>query len=230
MTNLISVSFPANDRAAAKHLGAALTAIGGGAPTVAPVAGADIELGDAVVVSGTTTDNDGAGAVTKVDKTAAGGEAEQPAQVDTKKVPFNAEFCGNAAKPFYASGPRNGQWKKRQGVDDAAYDAWYTEQTALLLAQTAGGDDDEPVNTAGAFGTGDDSGAAQAEPAPTDCGGFMGWVSAQQAANLLTQDDIGEAYKAVGVAVTDLFPPNDEATVAGHVAKLYQFLLAKVGA
>jgi hypothetical protein len=233
MSNIISVSFPADNKEAAKHLGAALIALGGGGlvvleGTLNAKTGGVIEPGDEVTVSGTTTGDDGTATVSKVDTGAAGGD-EQPAQVDTKKVPFNAKFCGKAAKPFYASGPRDGQWKKRQGVDDAAYDAWYAEEMAranLRFAQT-NGVDDEPVDTSSAFGN---EPPVQTEPAPTDCGAFMGWVSAKQAAGLLTQEDIGAAYPALGLQVTDLFPPNDEATVAGHVTKLHQFLSAKVGA
>lgn len=153
-----------------------------------------------------------------------------PREVDTNGVAFNEEFCGKAGDPFYSSGKRKGQWKKRRGVTDEQYDYWYAAQ-AKSDADTetsATAEDDEPVNTAGAFGA--DTAAAPDANAPTDCGSFMGWVSAKQAAELLTQDDIGEAYSQVEVAVTDLFPPNDPATIEKHVTALYVILSAKAGA
>jgi len=150
--------------------------------------------------------------------------------LDEKGVPFNAEFCGKAKDPFYGSGKRKGQWKKRKGVDDAVYDAWYAQE---LSNAASPGDttaaEPAPVDTAGAFGGAPTqqapaNAAPQGEPAPADCGSFMGWCSAKQAAGLLTQDDIGQAYAGANIQVTDLFPPNDEQTVAQHVATLFNVL------
>jgi hypothetical protein len=148
-------------------------------------------------------------------------------QVDGKGVAFHAAFCGIAAKPFYESGKQSGQWKKRKGVDQAAYDAWYAEQLEQGAAQTTV--DTAPVDTAGAF-NGDG-----AEPththAPTTFGGYMVWASAKQNAGLLTQDDIGSAYTAAGlIGIADLLPPNDDAVIAERVAVLYGALSAKAGA
>jgi hypothetical protein len=147
-------------------------------------------------------------------------------QIDPKGVAFHAAFCGIAAKPFYESGKQSGQWKKRKGVDQAAYDAWYAEQLAALGAAASA--ETAPVDTAGAF-NGDG-----AEPvhthAPTTCGDFMGWASKKQAAELLTQADITEAYATAGLVITDLFPPNDDAVIAERVAVLYAALSAKAGA
>lgn len=149
-------------------------------------------------------------------------------EVDTHGVAFSGEFCGKSDVPFYASGKRKGQWKRRRGADEAAYDIWYAEQRSAVTNQTA--PDDEQVDTAGAFGAGDGGAATAENPAPTDCGSFMGWVSAKQAGGLLTQTDIGDAYGHAGLQVTDLFPPKDEATVAQNVATLYQILVVKAGA
>lgn len=148
-------------------------------------------------------------------------------RVDANGVGFNATFCGNAAKPFYGSGKRSGQWKRRQGADEGVYDTWYAEQLALVASENPGVAEDEPINTAGAFG-GEQQAAS--DPIPEDCGAFMGWVSAKQAAGLLTQGDIGEAYSQAGIQVTDLFPPNDEGTVKRNVGVLYQTLVVKAGA
>ena len=157
------------------------------------------------------------------------------APTDTKGVPFNAEYCGQAKEPFYGSGKRSGQWKKRKGVEDAAYDEWYAGELAKLQASPASqtqaevGEDDhqpEPVNSAAAFGS------AQQAPAnaPQNTGEFMGWVSEKQAAGLLTQDQIQAAYTQAGVQVTDLFPPTDAATVAQRIGQLYGILSATAGA
>ena len=48
-----------------------------------------------------------------------------PAQVDHHGVSFDPEFCSSAKQPFYESGPMSGQWKKKRGIDEAAYTAWY---------------------------------------------------------------------------------------------------------
>lgn len=163
------------------------------------------------------------------DAPAAGGDTSQ---VDTKGVPFNGDFCGKAKEPFYASGPRKGQWKKRKGVDDADYDAWYA---SAIPAPGATTQQEAPLDTSGAFGGTDTAGAFQqqtpqvqggtpSEAIPTDCGTFMGWVSAQQAAGRLTQQQVTDAYSQLGIEVTSLFPPNDANTIAGHVSQLHGLL------
>jgi hypothetical protein len=59
----------------------------------------------------------------------------------------------------------------------------------------------------------------------------MGWVSAKQAAELLTQDDVNAAYATVGLqGVADLFPPNSAQVVADRVLQLHRELSAKAGA
>jgi len=169
--------------------------------------------------------------------TGPGAGSETNARKDTLGVVFCPNHCGEATDPFYSSGKRAGQWKKKRGVTDEVYDAWYTEQinaiaTAGAASLGATGKDD-PINTGEAFGGGTDQtghGEPAGDPAPEDCGAFMGWVSAKQAAELLTQEDIGNAYAQAGVQVTDLFPPNDEATVKQNVTNLYQILVVKAGA
>ena len=154
------------------------------------------------------------------------------APVDEKGVPFNAEFCGKAAKPFYGSGKKQGQWKKRQGVDEADYDAWYAEmlETAVEADPVVDPDeDDAPVNTAAAFGGGEQQQQAAAPAgigdAPKDVGEFMGWIAEQQTAGNLDQDKIGLAYTQAGVAVTDLFAGSDEEK-AEKIGLVYEQLQA----
>ncbi len=152
-------------------------------------------------------------------------------RVDQNGVMFNSALCANAAVPFYGTGNQKGQWKRRKGVTAAAYDAWYLPALASLPGALDKPEGAAAVNTAGAFGGAAtqapaeaEPAPAEAEPAPEDCGAFMGWVSAKQAAGLLTQEDIGRAYNVAGIEVTDLFPPNDEATVKGNVTSLFNIL------
>ena len=158
-------------------------------------------------------------------------------KVDTKGVPFHSDFCGNAADPYYSTGKRAGQWKKRKGVTDSAYDFWYAGKLSELdearEEREERGEDDhanEQVNTAGAFGGGQRQEQPPAASAPKDTGSFMAWVSEKQAAGLLTQEDIAGAYAAAGVQVTDLFPPNDAATVEARIFQVYSPLSEKAGA
>lgn len=137
------------------------------------------------------------------------------APVDTKGVAFDANYCGQAKDPYYATGKRSGQWKKRKGVDDADYDAWYSSQ----LGDSAPAPE---VNTSAAFG----APAEQPEvtTAPTTTGEFMGWVSELQAAGRLTQEHVNQAYAANGLGINALFPPNTEEQIAANIAKLYEAL------
>lgn len=195
--------------------------------------------GETVTITGTTTGHDGTFKVEPAPKplddttSLFGGAApvDPDTAVDLNGVAFNAEFCSTAKDPFYKSGnKRAGQWKKRQGVEEAAYDTWYAASLDAAPTTASTPAIDTPINTADAFGNATTTPQESAAPVPSDCGSFMGWVSAKQAAQLLTQEEIGAAYKQAGVEVMDLFPPNDISTVAGRVASLYNILVAKAGA
>ena len=158
------------------------------------------------------------------------------AKLDTKGVPFDANFCANAADPFYGSGQRAGQWKKRKGVADEAYDAWYDERLQDLapagtVTVNTGDEGGRPLaDTAGAFGAaGSTAAVAAGSKAPTTAGEFMAWVSEKQAANLLTQPNIAAAYGFAGLQISDLFGA-DAAVVAKNVGSLYSILSQTAGA
>ena len=120
-------------------------------------------------------------------------------------MPFNAEFCGQAAEPFYQSGPRKGQWKKRKGVSDDAYDAWYTASTPAAEAKP------EPeVNAAGAFTPKTETAAPTM---PKDGGGLIQWIAEMQQAKRLTTADVEGAYAATGVQVHHLFSGDAPAAI-----------------
>ncbi len=161
--------------------------------------------------------------------------ANDPNKLDEKGVGFNTQFCGNAAKPFYGSGKTKGQWKRRQGVDQADYDAWY----AASLAATSGQDQQidttsafqsdnvQQINTASAFNGEQVNDGQNHQPQQqggltfADAGAFMQWLSEQQAAELITAADIDSAYTATQSSMDDLFDP---AKSANAIAAVYNFL------
>lgn len=135
-------------------------------------------------------------------------------RVDQNGVVFDPQYCGEAAEPFYGSGKREGQWKKKRGVADADYDAWYATQRAGAAPAT-----DAPIDTSGAFSSTQQPAAPAG--APTDTGAFMTWVSERIVAGNLTQEQVGAAYGEHGLTVTDLFPPNAPEVIAANIAKLH---------
>lgn len=138
--------------------------------------------------------------------------APDASRVDHKGVAFNSAYCGNAADPFYGTGKRKGQWKKRKGVDDADYDAWYTAQTEPAA-----------VNTAGAFALGVAS--VPAAVVPKNGGELMAFISEGQAAGRFDQSTVTAAYAQAGVAdFMEIFPPADPATIAQKISAIYNAL------
>lgn len=160
-------------------------------------------------------------------------------RVDMHGVAFDPTYCADAEEPFYSSGPRKGQWKKRRGVDEGDYDGWYAARRAAADAARPLAEEpreERRVDTSAAFGsagtTGKQSGRSlfEADTTPQTTGELMVWVSEKQAAQRLLQADIDAAYQTAGVVVQDMFPPNDAATIKRHVATIYQLLAAKAGA
>jgi len=238
---MIKLEFPSDRPDIALALGQALTAIGTGtalcsspAPTIAKDADHTEPTEDPKPTTGATSSpleaQPSADTAENAPTTSESASASPP--VDEHGVAKDERFCGTATEPFYASGKRSGQWKKRKGVSDEAYDAWYSEQ--LAASEPAASVSQEPVeeqvDTAGAFAA-PSAQPAQAEgPAvPHDAGTFMGWLATKQAAQLLVQADINEAYATAGVEVADLFN-GDAAQIAANVAKLHGILSVKAGA
>lgn len=175
------------------------------------------------------------------DESPEGGAGAAPAtgsaKLDAKGVPFDAAYCANAADPFYGSGQRAGQWKKRKGLADEAYDAWYDERlqdlapAGTVTVQT-GDEGGAPLgDTAAAFAAAGNTTAAAAAGAkvPTNAGELMTWVSEKQAAGLLTQPNIQAAYQFAGLQLADLFVA-DAGVVAKNVSSLYSILSQSAGA
>lgn len=51
-------------------------------------------------------------------------------ECDEKGVLFDERLC-DSRKKFYAYGAKQGQWKKKKGVPEEEYDAWYLMQSAV---------------------------------------------------------------------------------------------------
>ena len=242
---MIEIKFPAERNDIALAIGNALVAIGGAvchtdvtAPEVAAGYGGQTEEAhrEAAPEKPELAETATAPATSTGSAPAATAPTGSPL-VDEKGVAKDDAFCSTAADPFYATGSkRAGQWKKRKGVSDDAYDIWYEDQLEAVSGGLRNDDDaneqsapEEQPNTAAAFAPAEQP-APQADPdVPTECGPFMAWVAQQQAAGHLTQEQVGAAYATAGVAVADLFSPPPE-QIAINIAMLYGLLSAQVAA
>lgn len=119
---------------------------------------------------------------------------------DEHGVAFDATMCARAKDPFMKSGKYKGRWKKRQGVDQVAFDTWHTQQCG------------QPAQTNVAADT---FAAKQPEtqvPSPAaDFGSLMTWVAEKQQANRLTIDQINNAYTTCNTTLHDLARPDSAA-------------------
>ena len=148
-------------------------------------------------------------------------ETVAEARVDNKGVVFDAEFCGEAKVPFYGSGKREGQWKKRKGVTEEAYDAWY-EGALPVEPEPPATPEETPAAPAAPAAP---APSAPANPAaPTTAGEFFAWTAQRQAAGLMTAEDLSAAYAQLGLDANALFPPTPPEEVAARIAKLLVIL------
>jgi hypothetical protein len=151
-------------------------------------------------------------------------------RVDNNGVEFDANFCGEAAVPFYASGKTAGQWKRKRGLSEIDYNTWYAARVAdLPVAETAAA----PTSTASAFAP------ASATPPPVEAaqpqtlstaGELMAWVAEMQVAGHLTQGAVDAAYVAAGLSLPDMFPPKSPELIANNVGRVFAALSAQVPA
>lgn len=150
--------------------------------------------------------------------------AEPDGPVDENGVVKDEKFVGDAKDPFYGTGKRKGQWKKRKGVSEEDYDAWYA--SAPRFTADAGGEG-EQVNTAAAFG-----GAQQqnAEKTVTDAGGLMLWFSEQTTAGKLEQADLMNAYSELKLdpLATMAGPNRTQEEADQNVQNVYNVLLGYI--
>lgn len=226
--DMIKIEFPADRPDIAQHLGIALYRIGKNDDTESLIAD-EIESGSDEAeyqrhVRGTDISEQDAGSNDN------GGfnqeeldESENLAKRDPNGVAFNVELCANAAKPFYASGKRTGQWKKRQGVEDDEYEGWYANELANLTPAASDDGGESNINTADAFGG---QGDTAAPAIPHDAGTLMAWVSEMQSAGRVTQEMVNAAYTQAGTAMTDIFegPGKTPDVIAGRVGEIHNIL------
>lgn len=144
-------------------------------------------------------------------------KTEQPIAVDHNGVAANYDICSKAAKPFYSSGARKGQWKAKAGLAADAYDIWYAKELHCLGAQkdfaAAQASTEQEFDAAAALG-------ARTEPEViADPGKLLGWLAEHQAAGRLTPEQITAAYRQTGLDMTSLFI-NKGAAAALHKATL----------
>lgn len=142
-------------------------------------------------------------------------------RLDEHGIPFDAAYCADAKDPFYGSGKRAGQWKRRRGVSEKTYDEWYASQRPALDTNEAETVEVKPIDTAKAFATP----AATEDPAPTDdvpadAGALMLWASEQTAAGNLTNEQVTAAYQTCGITIADMFG-TDQAVIDGYVKQVY---------
>lgn len=238
---MIKIEFPADDKVAASAFAAALQHIANGAAlafrdcktgrTPEPGANHDEEEDDQQFEpQGETVPPDGIkdyaelNGATAESSTIPEGEYDasvlKGAPLDVHGVPFDEKYCSKAAEPFYATGKRSGQWKKRKGVSDETYDAWYA---SVDPRTSKAAEEPQVIDSSQAF----TPQKQQAPAAPKDVGAFMTWVSEYQAAGALTQDKINAAWSEAGVRISDLFNAPPE-TVEQRIKTVYDILVTKL--
>lgn len=254
----IKIEFPAYRKDIALAIGQALTAIGQGKALInspAPTTAAEVPAGAAPRPSSTACDdqhiadpapediaadleaqeipNDSTAAqcATQEQKAAGARAASEGGKVDEKGVAFNGEFCSKAAIPFYGSGKKKGQWKKRQGVDEGAYDDWYADE--LFSGKIEGSGQEQANETtsdsnvaANAFGNNTAANTQTDEATPQDAGQLMKWVSEQQAAGNITQQQVTDAYTALQLPFDAVMNP--AYPVADNCASIYNHLKGQI--
>lgn len=149
-------------------------------------------------------------------------ETAQDGHVDSNGVPFDAAFCSSGDAPFYTSGSKLGQWKKKRGVDEALYEEWYAGHSAAAPVNQPA--ETVPTNTAAAFGGQTTESAAPSVPVFANAGELMAWVSEQQAAQRLTAQQVTASWATAKVGIADVMSPDTEkarAAIAAIVAVLH---------
>lgn len=142
-------------------------------------------------------------------------------ETDVNEVKANYEFVAKAKEPFYGAGHKwAGQWKKRKGISEREYQAWYEGE----LAKSKHPDEtQDEIDVASAFSpTGFSVFEAQQpeDPTPSDAAELMAWVSEKQAAGRLNQDHVNTALVEAQVSMADLFSANAKENVAKVYARL----------
>ena len=255
---MIKFEFPADRKDIALAIGQALTQIGQGAVTAAAAVDSfskvaeDVDAGaveqhvadpapeDIAAATFASEENMAADlgndstadqCATQKQKAAGAHAASDGGKVDEKGVAFNAEFCSKAAIPFYGSGKKKGQWKKRQGVDEGVYDDWYADGLFSGKIEDSGQEQANETTSdsnvaANAFGNNTAANTQTDEATPQDAGQLMKWVSEQQAAGNITQQQVTDAYTALQLPFDAVMNP--AYPVADNCASIYNHLKGQI--
>lgn len=123
-------------------------------------------------------------------------------KLDHSGVPYNEAMCSSGKQPFFTTGKETGQWKKKRGVDEAVFKAWYTVQLADIAGnpQTTTATTETTPSAAAAFG---DTPKGDG-PEINNLGSLMTWVSEMQGAGMLTHDQVDQAYATCGTSLVDV--------------------------
>lgn len=150
--------------------------------------------------------------------------------VDNKGVPKDLTYCANAKDPFYTSGRREGQWKRRQGVAEADYDKWYAGQLAKV-SQVDGGnaspslfDGEEEQYSADDLAAAFGASGSTATVLPRDVNEFMAWVSTQTTEGTITKEQVNNAFNELQIPYTALSSQSNPQDVAHNIKRLVEYL------
>lgn len=152
-------------------------------------------------------------------------------QYDTKGVPFNRDLCAISKEPFYSSGPRAGQWKKRKGVGEDRYENWYRDaQSQLTTAPNAMAHaNSSTAAQVFAKGTGATAPTETAAPPPTAGPGHLfKWLTGLQTSGQITREGVDASWRKAGLTMTDLLPPTTPAAIEQNLVALYRAIQAEI--
>lgn len=122
---------------------------------------------------------------------------------DHKGVMHIPAVCGNAEKPFYASGPTKGQWKRKVGVTEENYNAAYQNALNQVVAfvepqvDTTSTASISPDAAAGNTNTNTDQSAQNAFGDQTQGQGQTQIQEQAQGQTVVTPADVFEAFTAI---------------------------------
>lgn len=236
---MLKIEFDPSNKPLAAAIGAALTAYGRGdtlaeaaiankmeADTVAP----KLESSAASAVGSNVAEHQNSQTSEETPSETTATESESPAADvgskgypihDLNGVPHDKDFCGKAAEPFYKEGnKRAGKWKKKVGVSDSDYDAWYEEQLHKLSPAQARKDDEaQGIESPSQKAFQPTEETPELKNVAADFGSLTEWMSEKQTAGLLESAQIVQVYKALGTTVAALISPaNTQGRADVHAA------------
>lgn len=227
----IKIEFPSDRKDVAAAFGKALVELAGSAQVAdkvaesAPVAdgpkpGAGGADGSVSVAESHTATPPGESVTAQTTGPSGANAAGYPTHDELNGVPFNKDYCSKTADPdaaFMKSGKFPGRWKKKSGISQESFDAWYNAEVAKPQrgGAAAGANtltEAEKVATVSGSAAGAAFGTATAQPADGNVwdtfGTLMKWISEQQNAENMTTQDANQAYTACSATIPLLAKPD----------------------